>query len=222
MAIKRSYYDGCAAAHALDLIGERWALLIVRELLLGPKRFTHLQAGLAGISPNVLTQRLNELEAAFVVQRRKLPLPASAWVYELTDWGRELEPIILKLAHWGVRSALFTPPAGLGADAMMLSLRTFFDPHKAQGFSATIRIELPDDQFNATVANSVITLSRTAPGQADATIQIDSGTLVRIAYGKADIEQALLDGDFSFDGDKIRLAKFLSLFTLPEGALALS
>ncbi|RTZ47797.1 transcriptional regulator [Candidimonas sp. SYP-B2681] len=220
MAIKRSYYDGCAAAHALDLIGERWALLIVRELLLGPKRFTHLQAGLAGISPNVLTQRLNELEAAFVVQRRKLPLPASAWVYELTEWGRELEPIILRLAHWGVRSVLFTPPAGLGADAMMLSLRTFFDPHKAHGFAATIRIELPDDQFDAAVADSRITLARTGNGQVDAAIQVDSGTLVKLAYGKGDIEQALQDREFSFAGNKILLTRFLSLFTLPEGALA--
>jgi DNA-binding HxlR family transcriptional regulator len=217
VGIKRSYDDGCAAAHALDLVGERWALLIVRELLLGPKRFTHLQTGLAGISPNVLTQRLNELEAAFVVQRRKLPLPASTWVYELTEWGRELEPIILRLAHWGVRSALFTPPAGLGADAMVLSLRTFFDPVKAHGFAATIRIALPDDQFDATVTDSIITLSRTDAGQADATIHIDSGTLVKLTFGNADTEQALQHGDFSFKGNKALLWKFLGLFTLPQG-----
>src|SRR5690349_23072333 len=104
MATKRSYEDGCAAAHALDLIGERWALLVVRELVLGPKRFTDLRAGLPGISPNVLTQRLEELEAAAIVQRRKLPPPASAWVYELTDWGLELESVIMALGRWGARS----------------------------------------------------------------------------------------------------------------------
>src|SRR5438093_10617114 len=88
---RRSYADGCAAAHALDLVGERWALLVVRELLLGPKRFTDLRAGLPGVSPNVLSQRLHDLEQVAVVRRHKLPPPAGAWVYELSDWGRQLE-----------------------------------------------------------------------------------------------------------------------------------
>ena len=103
MANKRSYDDGCAGAHALDLIGERWALLIVRELLLGPKRFTDLRTGLPGISPNVLSQRLEELERVAVVRRRKLAPPAGAWVYELTDWGKELGPIIIEPGRWGAR-----------------------------------------------------------------------------------------------------------------------
>src|SRR5262245_48168316 len=89
---KRSYDDSCLTAHALDLVGERWALLVVRELLLGPKRFTDLRHGLPGISPNVLSQRLDELEHAALVHRRRLDPPASVWVYELTGWGRELEP----------------------------------------------------------------------------------------------------------------------------------
>ena len=95
----RTYDDACAAAHALDLIGERWALLVVRELLLGPKRFTDLRAGLPGVSPNVLAQRLRELERAGVVRRRKLPPPAASRVYELTDWGKELEPVIVRLGR---------------------------------------------------------------------------------------------------------------------------
>src|SRR5688572_21078405 len=99
----RSYEDGCAAAHALDIVGERWALLVVRELLLGPKRFTDLRTGLPGISPNVLASRLGELERTAVVRRRRLMPPAGSWVYELTPWGRELEPIILGLGHWGAR-----------------------------------------------------------------------------------------------------------------------
>src|SRR3977135_1313859 len=92
---KRSYDDGCAAAHALDLIGERWALLGVRELVLGPKRFTDLRAGLPGTSASVLARRLEERRRASVVHRRKLSPPAGAWVYELTDWGLELEPAIM-------------------------------------------------------------------------------------------------------------------------------
>src|SRR5918997_5673996 len=104
MATMRTYCDGCAAAHALDLVGERWALLVVRELLLGPKRFTDLRAGLPSASPNVLAQRLRELEEAGVVRRRKLPPPAASRVYELTDWGMELEPVIIGLGRWGARS----------------------------------------------------------------------------------------------------------------------
>jgi DNA-binding HxlR family transcriptional regulator len=101
MATMRTYDDGCAAAHALDLVGERWALLVVRELLLGPKRFTDLRAGLPAVSSNVLSQRLRELEQAGVVRRRRLPPPAGSRVYELTDWGMELEPVIIRLGRWG-------------------------------------------------------------------------------------------------------------------------
>src|SRR3990170_3687429 len=101
---KRTYDDACAAAHALDLIGERWALLVVRELLLGPKRFTDLKAGLPGASPNVLAQRLRDLEGVGIVRRRKLPPPAASRVYELTEWGLELEPAIISLGRWGARS----------------------------------------------------------------------------------------------------------------------
>src|SRR5215213_1670346 len=103
MVAKRTYCDGCAAAHALDLVGERWALLVARELILGPKRFTDLRAGLPGISPNVLSMRLDELEKVAVVRRLRLPPPAGQ-VYELTEWGRELEPILLQLGRWGARS----------------------------------------------------------------------------------------------------------------------
>src|SRR3954452_21679463 len=97
MASKRTYGDGCGIAHALDLVGERWALLVVRELLLGPKRFTDLRDGLPNVSPNVLAQRLRELEDGAIVRRRKLPPPAASSIYELTEWGQELKPIALSL-----------------------------------------------------------------------------------------------------------------------------
>src|SRR5947208_8127728 len=108
---RRKNADGCAAAHALELIGDRWALLVVRELVLGPKRFTDLRAGLPRISPNVLAQRLEELERTAIVRRRKLPAPAAAWVYELTDWGSQLEPVVMALGRWAARSP-FLPQAG--------------------------------------------------------------------------------------------------------------
>src|SRR5919202_518872 len=124
MATKRTYDDGCAAAHALDLVGERWALLVVRELLLGPKRFTDLRAGLPHASPNVLSQRLRELEDAGVVTRGTLPPPAASRIYELTDWGRGLEPVIIALGDWGSRSPHRKPGLGMSVDCHALALKT--------------------------------------------------------------------------------------------------
>src|SRR3712207_6795803 len=138
---KRKYDDGCAAAHALDLVGERWALLVVRELLLGPKRFTDLRAGLPNASPNVLAQRLRELERTGVVRRRKLPPPAASRVYELTEWGMELEPVIISLGRWGARSPLRPRDAAIGVDSIILALRTMFDPHAAEGIEASYELD---------------------------------------------------------------------------------
>src|ERR671933_478014 len=121
MATGRTYDDGCAAAHALDLVGERWALLVVRELLLGPKRFTDLRAGLPNASPNVLAQRLRELERAGVMRRRNLPPPAASRVYELTEWGEELEPVIIRLGGWGARSPSRPHEAKQGIDSLIPS-----------------------------------------------------------------------------------------------------
>ena len=104
MARTRTQVDGCGIAHAAELIGQRWALIVVRELLLGPKRFTDLRAGIPDISPNVLAQRLRELEQSGIVRRRKLAPPAATQVYELTDWARQLEPAILALGRWASNS----------------------------------------------------------------------------------------------------------------------
>ncbi len=151
MASMRTYCDGCAAAHALDLVGERWALLVVRELLLGPKRFTDLRAGLPGVSPNVLAQRLREFEQAGVVRRRKLPPPAASRVYELTEWGLELEPVIVGLGRWGARSPSKPRDAALGVDSLVLSFRTMFDPRAAQELKASYELRLGEDVFRAVV-----------------------------------------------------------------------
>ena len=128
MTGERTYGQGCAVAHGLDLIGERWALLVVRDLLLGPKRFTDLLSGLPGASPGVLTQRLRELTEAGVLSRRKLSAPAASWVYELTPWGRQLEPIVTQLARWASHSPSMRYDAPLGNDSVMLSLGALFDP----------------------------------------------------------------------------------------------
>src|ERR1041384_3799854 len=133
---RRSYEDACAAAHALDLVGERWALLVMRELMLGPKRFSDLRADLPGISANVLTQRLEGLEAAGSVVPRRPPPPPRVQVYELPPWGYESEPIFQALGRWAARSPTHDPSLPLSAVSLLLSFRTMLDPARARGIDA--------------------------------------------------------------------------------------
>src|SRR5215213_10177697 len=146
VAKKRSYTDRCGVARALDLVGERWALLVVRELLLGPKRFTDLRAGLPHLGPDVLSQRLRELEAARVLRRSTLPPPAGSRVYELTERGRELEPVVLALGRWGSVAPFPAGDAGIGVDAFVIALKTLFDP-AADGTPACYELRLRDQVF---------------------------------------------------------------------------
>lgn len=149
---RRRYDDACGTAHGLELIGERWALLIVRELMFGPRRFGDLRASLPGLSANVLTQRLEGLEAAGVVVKRRLPPPASVQVYDLTDWGREAEPVISELGRWAARSPGHDPTLPLSPVSMMLSFRTMFDPRKAGKSRMTLGFRFGPETFVVTVA----------------------------------------------------------------------
>src|SRR3954452_17434821 len=145
MATKRSYGEACRFAHALDLVGERWALLVVRELMLGPKRFTDLRVGLPHASPNVLSQRLRELEDARVLRRRRLPPPAASAVYELTEWGQELEPVLQSLGRWAARS--LPESDSIKVDSFILSLRTLFVPERAADLDVTLALVLDEQPF---------------------------------------------------------------------------
>ena len=218
MATMRTYCDGCAAAHALDLVGERWALLVVRELLLGPKRFTDLRAGLPNVSPNVLAQRLRELERAGVVRRRKLAPPAASRVYELTDWGLELEPVITQLGRWGARSPSRPRDATLGVDSLILSFRTMFDPRAADGLSASYELHLDEDVFRVEVSDGRFEIARGEAKRPDATIEADSATLATLVYEGRDLAEALRSGDVRIEGDESAVERFLTLFPLPEPA----
>jgi len=215
---RRTYCDGCAAAHALDLVGERWALLVVRELLLGPKRFTDLRAGLPGASPNVLAQRLRELEGAGVVRRRKLPPPAASRVYELTDWGLELEPVVVSLGRWGTRSPSRPRDAELGVDSLILSFRTMFDPHAADGIEASYELRLGEERFRAEVADGRLEVERGGAERPDATIETDAATLAALVYEGLPLAEALRSGEVKVEGDESAVERFLSLFPLPEPA----
>jgi DNA-binding HxlR family transcriptional regulator len=212
---RRTYDDGCAAAHALDLIGERWALLVVRELLLGPKRFADLRAGLPRVSPNVLSQRLRELEGAGVVRRRKLPPPAASRVYELTEWGMELEPVVVSLGRWGARSRS-RPRAALGVDSLILSFRTMFDPLAAAGLSASYELRLGEECFCAVVDDGRLEISRGSQNDPDAVIETDPGTMTAVVYEGRPLEEALRSGQMKIEGDRSAVKGFLGLFPLPE------
>lgn len=217
MATKRSYGDACRFAYALDLIGERWALLVVRELLLGPKRFTDLRRGLPNASPNILAERLRELEQGGVVHRRKLPPPAAAKVYELTEWGEELEPIVTRLGAWGARSPIPPEQREIGPDSIVLALRSLFDPTAAAGLEAAYRLRIGEERFRIDVGGGEVALARGEVESPTAAIEVDeAGTLAAILTRQLSLEQAIESGAAKAAGAKRELRRFLQLFPMPE------
>lgn len=218
MATSRSYHDACGTAHGLDLIGERWSLLVVRELVLGPKRYSDLKADLIGISTNVLSSRLGELERAGVLRRRRMPPPAASWVYQLTDWGSELEPIIRQLGRWGARSPAHPRDAHLSVTSLVLSLRTNFDPSAAAGIAADYELRLGEHRFHAHVADGALQISHGTADQPVAVFQADPVALAAVIYAGRDLTDARRAGDVTAIGDEASIEHFINLFTLPEPA----
>jgi DNA-binding HxlR family transcriptional regulator len=222
VATKRTYGDGCGIAHALDVVGERWALLVVRELLLGPKRFTDLRDGLPNTSPNVLAQRLRELEQAGIVQRRKLPPPAGSSIYELTAWGRDLKPIVISLGSWALRSPSFPLDAPVGTDSIMLALETFFDAGAAGDLDARYELRLGENVFRVRVAGGEIELERGPADDPDAIVETDAGTLSAVIWDGRDLADASRAGDIAIAGDRRAVTRFLTLFPRPAAAVAVA
>lgn len=198
----RSYGDPCGVARGLDIIGERWALLVIRDLLLGPKRFNDLHAGLSGVSPNVLTQRLRDLTEHGVVRRRDLPPPTRVRLYELTDWGRALEPLILHLGRWGSQTA--TAPDGLlGIDSILLSIKAGFDPAQATHLHGSYELHIDADTYFIEVTGDSLHLSRdSAPKPPNATLTTDLDTLRAVYDHQITLAAALDSGLLHLDGDE--------------------
>jgi DNA-binding HxlR family transcriptional regulator len=201
MVMRRSYHEGCAAAHALDLVGERWALLVVRELLFGPKRFTDLDARLAGASTSVLSQRLRELTDAGVLTRRRLPPPAGSWVYELTGWGRELEPIIVALALWGNRSPRFDGQAPITPAAMALALKGYADPAKVRDLAGLVELRLDGEVFHASPHGDQLLITGPTPDLPTARIIARPESLRPYLHGLPATARTLRDNDIRTEGD---------------------
>lgn len=209
----RSYRDLCGIARALDIVGERWALLVVRELLFGPKRFADLHRGLPGMSQNVLTQRLRELEDSGVLARRRALPPAAGLVYELTPHGRDLEQVLLALGRWG--SPLPPRPdsaSELSPDALVTALRTTFDPAQAAGLDGTLRLDLPTDAFVITVHDKHLDAVRGEASTPDAAIAASVRTIQDLVFNWRPLDEAIRSGDARTEGDMTLLRRFLELF----------
>jgi DNA-binding HxlR family transcriptional regulator len=204
--VARSYGDRCGIARALDVVGERWALLIVREMLLGPKRFTDLRDGLPKLGPDVLSQRLRDLEEAGIVRRDKLPPPAASRVYELTERGKELEPVILGLGRWGSGEPFPDGEAELGPDSAVLALKTMFDPSKAGDLDATCELRFGENAYRLRVAGGELHAAQGSADQPDAVIATDPGTLAEVLWHGQPL------GELTITGSRQAARRFLKLF----------
>ena len=209
---KRRYDDACAAAHGMDLIGERWSMPLIRELLLGPRRFGDLKASLNGISANVLTQRLEGLEGAGVLVRRKLPPPASVQVYELTPWGQESAPIFQALGRWAVRSPRHDPTRPFSPVSLMLSLRTMMSDGAAGDLEAAIQLEMDGEPFFWIRKGGDVRIGRGAIDVPDLIVRGSPSAIAGFVYAGAPLSTIEIAGD-------AELAALLpSLFPMPAKA----
>lgn len=204
----RTYGQYCGLARALDLVGERWALLVVRELLLGPRRFTDLLDGLPGVSTNVLATRLRGLERAGVVERKVLPPPAASSVYELTAHGRALEPAVAALGRWGASTlGAREPRQALRSHWLALALKAFFRAEDADGHARVYEVRLREDTFRLTIADGRLSVER-GPGEgADLVLEADDDVLVGVLAGQVAPEALTVSA-----GDPAELPRFVRLF----------
>lgn len=208
MPTSRSYRDACGIARALDVVGERWALLVVRELLLGPQRFTDLRRSLAAASSNILADRLRELEGHGVVQRRVLPPPAASSVYELTARGRDLEPVVLALGAWGLQFAPPAAPGPLSAVSVLLFLRgsARVDPDAPP---TTYRLELDGQVWTIRTAAGRLDVEPGEPTSFDTALRTTPTRLNDLIGDPAALAAALADGTAVATGDPAALRRLL-------------
>ena len=192
---KRRYDDACGTAHALELIGDRWTLLVLRELMLGGRRFSDLRGDLPGISANVLTQRLSELEERGLARKVRLPPPASVQVYEATAWGLEVEPIVQALGRWAARSPQHDPTLPISGVSILLSFRTMLSAKRAKGIDARIGFRFGADEYVARLKKGMIRVAKGPAGGADAVITAAPALLAAVVYGGQPLDLIGIEGD---------------------------
>jgi DNA-binding HxlR family transcriptional regulator len=220
----RSYNQYCGIAYALDIVGDRWTLLIVRELIAGPRRFKDLIDGLPGISTNLLAERLKHLEARGILRRRVLPPPAASTVYELTARGQALEPMLLELGRWGSQ---FVPPspdaaAVLHVGSYALTLKTFFRSGDAQGIDERYALHIDDEVLLVQISGGELDVRQGDSHDADIVFHTDMLTCLGLLAGQIAPEEALADGRVTIEGDPAALPRFLRLCGMPAADAALT
>jgi len=211
MTVKRSYGDSCGIARALDAVGERWALLVVRELLLGPKRFTDLRAGLPRIGPDMLAARVRELEEAGLVAQRQLAPPAARTVYELTARGRELEPVLHALGRWGSRQGFGPDPPPLSPDATVVAMQTMFEPNATAPLS-TIGLRLDGHEFSLRAEAERLVATAGPGADPTATVETDPVTLSAVLWHGLELDRAITEGRLAIEGDQRAVRSLLQRF----------
>ncbi len=215
MPTSRSYGDACGIGRALDVVGERWALHIVRELLLGPQRFSDLRGALPSASSNVITDRLRELERHGVVRRGKMAPPAGSWVYELTEWGREIEPVLLALGGWGLRVDAPGPPTTLSGTSVMLFLRGCAQPDPGEA-PRVFNVVLGNRTWTVRSAEGRLDIEMGECPQAQASLRTDPHTLNMLVGHPAELDAALAEGRALAEGDVMALRRLLNDVVLPS------
>jgi len=206
---KRRYEDACGLAHAMELLGERWAMLVLRELAYGPRRFSELKADLKGISANVLAQRLAELEERKLVRKTRLAPPASVQVYEATEWGLEVVPLIASLGRWAARSPWHNPALQMSHVSVIMSLQTLLSPKLAEGLDGRIGFNFGDVSYVTTIRDGRLEVERGALEGCDVEFAGTPSDVAAVIHGGAPLEMVEVKGD-------MELAKrFLTLFPLP-------
>ena len=212
---EHSYNQYCGIAHALDLVGDRWALLIVRDLILGPKRFTDLKGGLPGIGTNILTARLKSLERSGVIARRALPFPAATTVYELTEYGRKLGTTLGDLARWGGETlGPLQPGQMISADSMLLTVRRMFLMRVHTAPRATYAVHFDEPSLRAPVGARVeddgVHVSREAPERPDVVLALGVETAMAIIGGRLTLREAVERGAVRLEGDPAVIAGLIA------------
>jgi len=218
LELKRWYDDACGTAHALELVGERWSLLIMREMMFGPRRFGDIRAALPGISANVLTQRLETLEGHGIVVRSKLPPPASVQVYGLTPWGYEADQLLIVLGNWAARSPGHDPTLPLSKTSLMLSFRTMFQADVAGDRVVTVGFVLGEETFRVRVENGTLTPRRAEIDDADVVFDTTPEAMAGYVYGKVPLDAMEEAGAIVVQGDRNAALRFQTWFILPPKA----
>jgi DNA-binding HxlR family transcriptional regulator len=211
----RDYEQYCGLATGLDLVGERWTLLIVRELLFGPKRFTDLVDGLPGIPPSLLSARLKELQSAGVVSREVLPPPAASTVYQLTDAGKELQEALYALGRWGARYGRKPRQDDAARPEWgMFALRCLFRPEAAVGVHDTYELRLPEGTFRLSVDDGVLEIGGESRPKPDLVLIGDMLTIMAALMGRLTPEEAVQSGKVEIEGETRALERLLEMFRL--------